>query len=320
MTTAWREFELLVARVEAALAPLGTVVTSPDRVTDLISGNLREVDASIRHIVGERTMLVTLECRDRQCLEDNTWIEQLVTKQRSIGAERTVAVSSRGFSEPALRKAAHFGIDARIMRDIQPEHVLQLLRFHYHESCYRSRLHGLRIRFWMTEDSGGEPPALSADVLAQLKANLSDARVFQRASSGLVSWNDAWKFLQQQESSTLYSAVPDDGSTIRTNVQIRFSDDVFVDTVSGPRKVAALDADVELFVEQRKSVMSVGRTSEYSAPTNSVAQAVSYSAEASFGLVDVLAVTATDTRRVHLSLVWSDRARKNDITRWQVGR
>src|SRR5437764_662447 len=137
MPTAWREFELLVARIEAALSPLGASVKSPERILDLISGNLREVDATISYQVGEGRVLITLECRDRQSVEDNTWIEQLVTKQRSIGATRTIAVSSRGFSEPALRKAAHFGIDARVARDIVPGDVLKLLKLNYHESCLR---------------------------------------------------------------------------------------------------------------------------------------------------------------------------------------
>ena len=48
----WRQFELLAARIERTLAPSGAVVRSPDRLRDLVTGSLREVDASIRVQVG----------------------------------------------------------------------------------------------------------------------------------------------------------------------------------------------------------------------------------------------------------------------------
>ncbi len=65
MSKDWREFEKRVARIEAALAPSGAVVKSPDRVRDLVTGSYREVDASIRYKVGTVPVLITIECRKR---------------------------------------------------------------------------------------------------------------------------------------------------------------------------------------------------------------------------------------------------------------
>jgi len=42
----WRKFEQMVARIEADARPLGLVIKSPDRVRSLVTGDLREVDAS----------------------------------------------------------------------------------------------------------------------------------------------------------------------------------------------------------------------------------------------------------------------------------
>jgi hypothetical protein len=92
MTTAWREFEKLVARVEQAMAPSGAEVKSPDRIPDKVTGQLREVDASIRYKVGTCPVLITIECRDRRSIEDAQWIEQLVeeTQCRSGDNNRSV--------------------------------------------------------------------------------------------------------------------------------------------------------------------------------------------------------------------------------------
>ena len=73
----WKQFERLVARIEATLVPKGGVVHSPDRIPDLYTGSLREVDGSIRFNVGSASILITLESRRRGVVQDDTWIEQL---------------------------------------------------------------------------------------------------------------------------------------------------------------------------------------------------------------------------------------------------
>ena len=73
----WREFEVLIVRIEQWLGPRGAEVKSPDRIPDRATGESREVDASIRLHVGSAPILVTVECRDRVKGEDVTWIEQI---------------------------------------------------------------------------------------------------------------------------------------------------------------------------------------------------------------------------------------------------
>lgn len=90
----WREFEKVVARIEADAAEAGLSVTSPDRIRCKITGRIREVDASIRQLKGDAELLTTIECRRRNTREDVTWIEQLATKRQSLGAISTIAVSS----------------------------------------------------------------------------------------------------------------------------------------------------------------------------------------------------------------------------------
>ena len=48
-TKKWKEFEQLISRVEQALHPSGFIVRSPDKLIDKVTGELREVDVSIRN-------------------------------------------------------------------------------------------------------------------------------------------------------------------------------------------------------------------------------------------------------------------------------
>lgn len=122
-TKDWREFEKLVALIEFHLAPKGAIIKSPDKIRDKITGELREVDASIRYQVGSASILITIECRDRKRTEDSRWIEQLAQKQNDIGANATIAVSSRKFSVPALEKAKFYGIETRLLNDINENSI-----------------------------------------------------------------------------------------------------------------------------------------------------------------------------------------------------
>lgn len=124
MTRPSREFEQLVARIEGVLALAGAIVTSPDRIPDVITGALREVDASIRVQVGSVSLLITVECRDRVSVQDVMWIEQLATKQRHVGAAHTVAVSSKGFTQPAVVAARAHGISVRTVSEVSDATIL----------------------------------------------------------------------------------------------------------------------------------------------------------------------------------------------------
>lgn len=119
----WRQFERLVASIEQVLLPRGAIVRHPDRIPDVHTGALREVDASIRCKVGSTELLIIIECRERTKKDDVVWIEQLAEKQRSIGASKTIAVSASGFTESAHRKASMLGIELRTMKKIKPRDI-----------------------------------------------------------------------------------------------------------------------------------------------------------------------------------------------------
>lgn len=123
----WRKFEKVVQLIEYALAPKGAIVTSPDRIADKVTGELREVDVSIKMDVGSSEILIAVECRERSRKQDVQWIEQIAEKQRSIGANKMIAVTSKGISEQAMKKAQFYGISVRKLENITNDSIFRWL-------------------------------------------------------------------------------------------------------------------------------------------------------------------------------------------------
>ncbi|GAA3511480.1 hypothetical protein GCM10022234_02530 [Aeromicrobium panaciterrae] len=118
MPRAGRELEELVAALEAATSELPVRVTSPDSIVGRRSGASREVDVTLRGMVGSLDLLVIFECRDRNTTQDVTWIEQLASKGKDVGANKIVAVSSSGYSAAAKRLAESESIELRTMTTV----------------------------------------------------------------------------------------------------------------------------------------------------------------------------------------------------------
>lgn len=126
MAELWREFEKLVSRIEGLLCPAGALVRSPDHLPKVTGKGTREVDASIRFSLGSTKLLVTVECRRRSHKQDVTWIEQLATKKRNVGATSTLAVSATEFSEEALEVARREGIETRVLSQVTDDNIRAL--------------------------------------------------------------------------------------------------------------------------------------------------------------------------------------------------
>jgi hypothetical protein len=71
-------------------------------------------------------VFIAVECRDRVSVQAVEWIEQLICKKQSIGADVLVAVSSSRFSKPARVKALKHGVILARMTPKLPEELAEL--------------------------------------------------------------------------------------------------------------------------------------------------------------------------------------------------
>lgn len=239
----WRAFEQLVARIERDAAGCGATVTSPDRILCRYSGRLREVDASLRTADGE---LTTIECRKRRARQDVTWIEQLVTKKASLGADHTIAVSASGFSPAARTIAAVHGITLRDLRqideaDLNPNLNLDFVLFtHKHAT-----LADVQLRFaakvpWTVPRPGDCDLRLSNDwdLLAPIFRHVEDGRRW--------SLDDLWR--QLQETVDPFSGLEKGAAPVIRSACFPYPGTVEVDTPSGPRRLGDVVLSVALAI------------------------------------------------------------------------
>lgn len=125
-----REFEQLVESFERACGP-GAIIKSPDRLPDLDTGQMREIDATLRGKVGSSEVLLIVECRKRGRTADVRWVEEVAQKVRSVGANGAILVAT-AFSRPAKDKADKLGIQHRTIAETQdPEKMGQLFHQTY---------------------------------------------------------------------------------------------------------------------------------------------------------------------------------------------
>ncbi len=287
----WRSFEELVALVERHLAPKGAVVRSPDRIPDKTTGQLREVDASVRYQVGSIPVLITIECRDRSSVEDVTWIEQLVSKRDSLGASVTVAVSSTGFSLPAIEKAKARGIEIRLLREVSEDAVREWAQklevVVVHGRFAMGRL-GLQLKATATNPSPELHPKLSegyergnveykfirrvvdgalisiGDLLREAEREAggnAECRLTQQGTVHIPPYSSVGVPLQSSFPS-LFENVPIGGPAVTTTRAWRFEpEEATVETQLGPAEVEYLD--VEFHVIQRAYPSQIGRLLAY---------------------------------------------------------
>lgn len=106
-----RRFEQQVERIHSLIDGNDAVVTWNDRLPDPDNPQqARQIDVTIRR----GTDLTLVECRIHSAAQDVTWIEELIGRRVSLGADAVIAVSASGFTRGAIAKAKAHGI---VLRD-----------------------------------------------------------------------------------------------------------------------------------------------------------------------------------------------------------
>jgi hypothetical protein len=113
-------FQAVVFMIKNHIAANATVTESKE-LTDLVSGERREVDVVIEADVAGHTVTVSLECRDHIRPQTVSWVEEMHAKHERLPTDRLVLVSKSGFTAGALAKAESYGIETVVPEDLTEE-------------------------------------------------------------------------------------------------------------------------------------------------------------------------------------------------------
>ena len=276
----WREFERLVARIEADAGPHGMVVTSPDRIKCKVTGKKREVDASIRCKVGTVDMLITIECRRRSAVQDVTWVEQLVNKQKAIGADRTIAVSSSGFTEPAKKVASLNGISIRKLSEISVDDITKILRLDFVLFWHKaSAIAQIGIRKFRSLDWKMPAPE---DVDFVLPKNIDPFTAIFRNNDTGETWstNDLW--LQLQEATNPFEGIDKSQPPMLRTACFPYPGTVTISGPDGDHILGDVILTVALWIEAEQVTVNTANKVEYSSEDETAIQRVDFTSQQNY--------------------------------------
>ncbi len=114
------EFEHQIERIHQLLEEEPSKVTWNDKIPDPDNPTqLRQIDITI-----ERNGTIThVECRIHKAPQDVTWIEVLISRRYSLRVDAIIAVSSSGFTDGVIKKAAQFDIHIRTLQTLADEEI-----------------------------------------------------------------------------------------------------------------------------------------------------------------------------------------------------
>lgn len=116
------DFEKITTRLIRVLSLDGSEVKHNARITDRDTNKSRQVDI----LVSKGSKTIHYECRHHAVPQDVKWIEELIGRKQSLGADEMVGVSSSGFTGPALVKAKAHSIGLLDLREMSEVSILRL--------------------------------------------------------------------------------------------------------------------------------------------------------------------------------------------------
>ena len=93
-------------------------VTESVLVRNKKTGAIRELDIRIAHRQNPQNAIL-VECRSHKRKQDVQWIDELDGKAKRLGFSKVIAISSSGFTKPALAEAADRGIEALRLKEAE---------------------------------------------------------------------------------------------------------------------------------------------------------------------------------------------------------
>lgn len=109
------EFQKLITQIYQQLANSDTRISENVEMKEQVSGTFREIDILLEHKIADIEIKVAIECQHRSRKADVTWIDALIGKYQNLPIDRVIAISSKGFSHAANRKAARNRIELRTL-------------------------------------------------------------------------------------------------------------------------------------------------------------------------------------------------------------
>lgn len=262
-----RKFELLIETLEKySLNDQGKII-SPGFLIDKVTNQSREVDILIKSKIGTTDISIIIECRDRKSKQDVTWIEQIYTKLNDLNADKVIAVSSSGFTKPALAKAKRYGIETRTYSEIDRTIIESWWRVEHIDFISKQ----FNIVYF-------HPTLVDNDILKKLKIRKDSTSkiLYDSFNNKNVSFTDLFQGVCGQIKNFWGNLVPN-GSSERVRFNVDWDDEerkIYLLTEKNESKLISIEYVVDLFIVCKK--IPVSKVSSYSNSENTISHVIEY--------------------------------------------
>jgi hypothetical protein len=185
--------ERQVHRIHELLVRSHEDVTWNDHIPDPDNPEqLRQIDITIRR----DGKLILIECRLSQRRQNVKWVEELIGRRQSLGANEMIGVAFAGFTAGAQKKAARFGVGLRDWKQLSDEEITNwgrrvALTLYYYQHSEAVISLGFAER---------GIPNLDVETIGQ---ELRSHRVLQSVFSAAASQLDTLKLLARSDTRTI---------------------------------------------------------------------------------------------------------------------
>ncbi len=118
-------FQTVIFMIKSHVAGNATVTESAE-LTDLVTGEKREVDVCIETNVAGHPVVIGIECRDHTRKQTVTWIDEMHAKHSRLPTDHLVLVSSSGFTPQAVKAARSLNIETVVPEELTEDRAADL--------------------------------------------------------------------------------------------------------------------------------------------------------------------------------------------------
>ncbi len=239
-----KALERIVGLLESALSDRDVEIKVRHSLIDRSTGASREVDIYIEETLRGQVHVSIIECRCHKEKVNLTYIEQIVTKRADTGNPHTYVVSRSGFTQGAIRKAAHHNVGlftlAETTDPLWPE---WMAKGAFHEVRLEASVRGLRF-------IGMSAREQTFTLTDELRTSNPGTPIFldnggRPKASRMSAVRDAIARLSAEDMQSIRQWVQQNGP-LKLNLRVAFPEPRFVKFAEGLIQVSGFQAGLEL--------------------------------------------------------------------------